>query len=128
MLPGLRFITGVGSLIGSLALGLKEDAETEQQLKEESPKSLSRSLQFNYDYDNGRWSREFDLEKMKEAIKWDHPNASDLLVFEIAKTAAKKRLFEEETKFNYELPKRMTYIGDLDKYTTDEFKLEKRGI
>lgn len=128
MLPGFRFVTGVGSLIGSLALGLKEDAETERQLTEESPKMFSRRLQYNYDYDGGRWGREFDLEKMKEAIKWDHPNASELLIFEIAKTAAKKKLFEEETRFDYELPKRMTYIGDLDKYTTDEFKLEKRGI
>ena len=127
MLPGFRFITGVGSLIGSLALGLKEDAETEQQLKEESSKSFSRSLQFNYDYDGGRWSREFDLEKMKAAIKWDRPSASDLLIYEIAKTAAKKKLFEEETGFAYELPRRMTYI-DLDKYTTDEFRLAKRGI
>ena len=127
MLPGFRFITGVGSLIGSLVPGLKEDSETEEQLEKESPKMLSKRLQFGYDYDGGRWGREFNLEKMKTAIKWDHPNANDILIFEIAQTAAKKKLFEEETGFDYELPRRMTYV-DLEKYTTDEFRLKKGGI
>lgn len=127
MLPGFRFITGVGSLIGSLVLGLKEDSEAEEQLEKESPKMLSRRLQFGYDYDGGRWGREFNLEKMKAAIKWDHPNANDILIFEIAQTAAKKKLFEEETGFDYELPRRMTYV-DLEKYITDEFRLKKGGI
>ena len=49
------------------------------------------------------------------------------MVYEIAKTAAKKKLFEEETGFAYELPRMMTYI-DLEKYTTEEFRLEKRRI
>jgi len=120
----ISFFIGLFSLGAGTTMAAKEDMDLHRKNQEYLAGNYNYSTQSMYDYgSNGLLYSRFDIDAITVAIKTDWPRMSDLNAWELAKTAAAKKLMEEETPYKYQVPDRFKYF-DLDKYAADEFRVK----
>lgn len=123
------FLAGIFSLGASAGISLKEQADLERKNREFRSHKYSSYIQADYDFGKtGEMVLTYDFDKIKQAIKKDYPNMSNMWISKITQTAIAKRMMEEETDYEYRIPEEIQNAEiNLDKYATDEFKREKYG-
>lgn len=116
---------GLGSLLTSGAMALKESEERELKNEEWRSHRYSHYIQEDYDLATHKMALRYDFDKIKAAIRMDYPNMSDHWAFRITVTAIAKKMMEEETDYEYKIPDQIRHANiDLDKYALDKFKKE----
>lgn len=119
------FLIGIGSLLASGGMTLKEDYALEAKNREWSSHKYSYYIQGDYDRNLTRMVLTYDFDKIKAAIQADYPGMSDTWVYKITKTALAKKMMEEETNWEYRVPEQIQNAGiDLERYSLDTFKRE----
>ena len=119
------FLIGIGSLLASGCMALKEDAELEAENREGRSHKYSYYIQDDYDRNITRMDLTYDFNKIKAVIRSDYPGMSDTWVYKITKTALAKKMMEEETNWEYRVPEQIQNAGiDLERYSLDTFKRE----
>ena len=119
------FLIGLGSLIASGTMALRESEIREEKNQEWKSHKYSHYIQEDYDLATHKMALRYDFDKIKAVIKMDYPNMSDHWVFRITVTAIAKKMMEEETDYEYKIPDQIRHANiNLEKYALDEFKRE----
>lgn len=122
------FLIGLGSLVASSFMTLGKDAGLEAKSQEWKSHKYSHYIQEDYDLNTARMVLSYDFDKIKAAIRADYPGISDTWAYKITVTAIAKRMMEEETEWEYQVPEQILDANiDIDKYATDEFKRNDVG-
>lgn len=119
------FLIGIGSLLASGGMALKEVADLEAKNREWRSHKYSYYIQDDYDRNIAGMALAYDFDKIKTAIRSDYPGMSDTWIYKITITALAKKMMEEETDWEYRVPEQIRNAGiDLDRYSLDKFKRE----
>lgn len=117
------FLIGLGSLLTSGCMALKEENDLDAKNREYNSQLHSPGVQWDYE-EKVKWMDSYyDFDKIKKAILKDYPGLSNTQVYMITKSALAKRMMESETIWKYWPPAQIRDMNiDLDRYSLDEFR------
>lgn len=118
----MGFIGGILCLGAAGVLGLRDNMNRETQNKEFRSHNYNLYLQSEYDRKkDGLTYNNFEREKVKEEILEVYPNMSLMWVTKVGTAAMMKRLFEEETGYEYHIPEDIREVNiDVSMFATDK--------
>ena len=123
------FITGCLCLLGSGLASLYETNKQELANELYEAQGYHPSIQmFLYDGDRPKLLSHYDYKLVIEEIEKEYPRMSDTNKFNLAMIAIAKRLMEEETPYQYEVPETYRFLGDVERFANENCKVKQEEL